>query len=225
MKKITIKSLVDFRGKSERSRLTVVNNFKKEKKMSSDESGGDYWASCTSAINNVFKTDDAGFIDKKVEDLQNMIKETQHKITKDRWRMNIDILERFRDFDCNSLKPNTKIAFQKKSNLDSITNVAGLPIESKPQHVFSYSSDDDKQIGAVWFLVKKHGYRPDELGMFCDIMYRNLTDHYSDKYKVNPGSCIAVDAFNWHHVNYSQLLNGGIPFLLDNTIDEFKKLL
>jgi hypothetical protein len=225
MKKITIKNLVDFRDKSERSRLTFINSFKKDKKINPDESGGDYWVSCISAINNVFITDDASLLDKKVEELQSRVKETEYKNTKDRWQKNINILEGFRDFDYKSIKPSSKMSFHKKRGLNSIMNIEGLPIESKPQHVFSYTNNESKEIGAVWFLVKKHGYRKSELGMFCDIIHRNLTEHYSDKYKVNPAFCIAVDAYNFQYVSYLQLLKGDIPYLLDNTIDEFKKLL
>lgn len=90
--------------------------------------------------------------------------------------------------------------------------------------MFTFSNNGFEEIGAVWFVIKKDGFNKSELGMFNDIMYRYLMMNYSDKFKINPKYCIAVDLVNCQEVNYYQLLNGDISFLLDNTIDEVKKL-
>ncbi|MBJ6120071.1 hypothetical protein JAO76_17830 [Pontibacter sp. BT310] len=225
MRKISIKNLVEFRQRSERSKLTFLNNIRKDKKANPDESGGDYWVSCLSAISNVFGTEDTSLINQKIDVLRNKIKETEHTNNKNRWQKNIDILQNFEDFDFKSIKPDSNLIFHKKSDLNSIINLDGIPIESKPHHVFSYTNKDQKEVGAVWFIAKKNGYKKNELGMFCDIMHRSLTMHYSDKYKINPAYCIAVDVFNCQDVNFSQLLSGEVSILLGTTVDEIKKLL
>jgi hypothetical protein len=225
MRKVSIKNLVDFRRKSTRSRLTFLNNIRKDKKINPDESGGDYWVSCLSAISNVFSTGDTSLITEKVNVLRDRIIEASDRNTKNRWQKNIDILHKFENFDFQSIKPTSKLTFHRKSELNSIINIDGLPIESKPHYVFSYNNKNYKEIGAVWFIAKKDGFKQNELGMFCDIMHRSLTARYTDEYKIDPAFCIAVDVFNFHNVNFSQLLTGEVSVLLDSTVDEIKKIL
>ena len=227
MEKVRIKDLIEFRQKSERSRHTHIINLKKEKPPKTDDKGGggDYWVSCLSALSNVYHTDDTDLINQKIEMLQNKIPITTDKKTKDRWQKNIDLLYNFGDYDFKSIKPNDDLTFLKKHDFQSIIKIDGLPIQSKPHHVFSYTNNDFEEVGAVWFIAQKDGYQKSELGMFCDIMYRYLIAHYSDKYKVNPAFCIAIDVFNCQDVNYSQLLNGEIAYLLDSTVIDVKKFL
>jgi len=65
MEKVTVKNLIEFRGKNQRTKITFVHNLKKEKKKSEDDSGGDYWISCLSAIRNSFRFDNMDFLDEK----------------------------------------------------------------------------------------------------------------------------------------------------------------
>jgi len=226
MEKITVNKLIDFRRKSDKTRLTFINNINKaEIATPEDGGGGDYWVSCVSAINRIFKTDDTAFIEEKINYLYNKINETEDLKTKNRFQKNIDILHVFEDFDYKHLKPTNELNFLKNSNSKSLITINGVSIELKPTHIFTYNNLDFKEIGAVWFIVKKDGFKNGELGMFCDIMYRYLNATYSNKFKVNPENCIAVDLFNGYDVNYSQIIKNEIPHLLDNTIDDLKKLL
>ncbi|WP_438969510.1 hypothetical protein, partial [Nonlabens sp.] len=74
MKKVTVKNLIEFRGKNKRTKLTFVHNLKKEKKKSEESSGGDYWISCLSAIRNSFKENDETLLDEKIELLREKIR-------------------------------------------------------------------------------------------------------------------------------------------------------
>ena len=57
--------------------------------------------------------------------------------------------------------------------------------------------------------------------MFSDILYRYLSIHYSNDFKINPNYCLAIDVFKTHFVNYMHILNNDVSSLLDNTIYEF----
>lgn len=224
MKKISIKNLIDFKRRTEISRLTLINNIGKDKNNDFGEGGGDYWVSCLSAISNVFSTENTDLINQKVDFLINKISETDINKTKARWQKNIDILHNFEEYDFKSIKPIGELTFHKKPDSKSIIDINSLSIVSKPHHVFSYNNKDFQEIGAVWFVAKKDGYKKSELGMFSDIIYRYLNKHYSEQYKINPAFCIAVDVFNCQEVSYLQLVNGEVTSLLDSTVDEMKKI-
>ena len=49
--------------------------------------------------------------------------------------------------------------FYKKPDLISIIDINGLPIQAKPQHVFSFSNNENEEVGAVWFVAKLDGYK------------------------------------------------------------------
>lgn len=221
MKKITVKNLIEFRYKNDRTRLTFVSNLKKQKISSEGDSGGDYWISC---LRNVFKFEDEDLLDEKVDFLQSKIEQTEIKRIKDQFQRNIDVLMNFKEYDFQYLKPDTEITLMKQRKSDTIFDVNGLLIEAKPCHVFSFSKNGSSEIGAVWFIAKLNGLTKAELGMFADITYRYLNKYYSKDFYVNPDYCIAVDLFQGQEVNYSSIKNGEIPILIDSTIDDLKKI-
>lgn len=228
MIKISIPSIIGFRRKSEKSKLSFLNSLEKEKvkDVENEESGGgNYWISCLSAIKNVFRYDNMNLIEEKIEYLQGKIEATNIKMTQTRWQKNIDILHNFQDFDLKSIRPPFELKFLKKNQTKSIVQVHKIPVETQPSYIFTFGNKDSEEIGAIWFVIKKGGYTKSELGMFCDITYKYLNENYSDKYKINTDYCIAIDIFDGHEVRYSQLLNGDISVLLDDTISEIKKTL
>ncbi|MER3374827.1 MAG: hypothetical protein RIM83_09365 [Allomuricauda sp.] len=224
MKKVTVKNLIEFRGKNERTRITFVNNLKKEKKKSEDDSGGDYWISCLSAVRNLFKYDNEDLLDDKISELAEKIKVTEIKRIKDQFQRNIDILNNFKEFEIQHLKPNVDLNFLKQPKINSLLDIKGFPIEAKPCHIYTFSENNSEEIGGIWFIAKLKGFKQSELGMFTDILYRYLDKHYSKDFFVNPDYCIAVDLFNGREVNYSEIQNGNIPILIDSTLDELKKV-
>lgn len=224
MKKITVKKLIEFRGKNERSKLTFVNNLRKEDMKLDDGSGGDYWISSLSAIRNSFKYDKSDLLDEKIDLLKSKIKLSEIERIKNQFQRNIDIINNFKEYDLKHLKPNVGIKFLKQSKHQSILDIKGLPIESKPCHIFSFSENNSEEIGGIWFVAQLKGFKKSELGMFTEILYRYLDKHYSKKFYVNPDFCIAVDLYNGQDVNYAEIQKGIIPLLIDSTLDDLKKL-
>lgn len=223
MKKVTVKKLIEFREKKERTKITFVKNLKKEKKKTEDSPGGDYWISCLSAIRNTFKYDNKDLLDEKIDLLNEKIKISEIKRIKDQFQKNIDILASFKDYDFKHLKPNTDLTFLKQPTQNSLLDIKGIPVESKPCHIYTFSINKSEEIGGVWFIAKIKGYKKSELGMFVDVLYRHLIKHYSNNYFVNPEYCIAVDLFNGQEIRYTDIKNGTISSLIDITLDDLKK--
>lgn len=226
MEKIRIKELVKFRRKSERSRVTLVNNLKlKEPLENKSSSGGDYWISCLSAIANAFKHDNIELLKDKIDLLIEKIKITDDKRIKNQFQRNIDILYNFEDFDFQELKPNAELKYLKKPTNKSILKINGLPIQAKPDHLFTFSLNNSEEIGAVWFIAQLDGFDKGELGMFVDILYRYLDKHFAEDFFINTSYCIAIDVFKAQRVSYKDIDEGRVPRLLEQTINDIKKLL
>jgi hypothetical protein len=224
MEKVTVKNLIKFRGKNDKTKITFVNNLKKEKNDSEDGSGGDYWISCLSAIRNTYKYDDENLLDEKIDLLQDKIKVAEHKKTKDQFQKNIDIISNFKDYDFRHLKPNFNLTFLKQPKYQTILDIKGFPIEAKPCHIFTFSNNKSEEIGGIWFVAQLEGFNKSELGMFTDILYRYLNKHYSNDFYVNPDYCIAIDLYNGQEVSYREIQNGKIPILIDSTLDDLNKI-
>jgi hypothetical protein len=222
MEKVTVKKLIEFRGKNEQTRITFVNNLKKKKL--DDGSGGDYWISCLSAIRNAFRLGEEDLLDEKIDLLYEKIKVTEIKRIKDQFQRNIDVLHNFKEYDFQHLKPNADLTFLRQPKNKSLLDINGLPIEAKPCHIYTFSEDNSEEIGGIWFIAKLGGFEKSELGMFADILYRYLDKYYSKKFYVNSNYCIAVDLFNGQEINYLDIKNGNIPMLIDTTIAEMKKI-
>lgn len=224
MEKVTVKNLIEFRGKSDRTRITFVNNLKKEKKKSEDGSGGDYWISCLSAIRNSFKYNSPDLLDEKIDLLRGKIKVSEIKRIRDQFLRNIEIINNFKDYDLELLKPNVDLTYLKQTKHKAILDIHGFPVQAKPCHVFSFSENNSEEIGGIWFVAQLKGFKKSELGMFVDILYRYLDKHYSKDYYINPDYCVAVDLYNGQEVNYTEIQNGNIPILIDSTLDDLKKI-
>ncbi|RZL41503.1 MAG: hypothetical protein EOP00_24730 [Pedobacter sp.] len=227
MKKLSVKNVIEFRNRSAKSKLGFLNNLlnDREKKEADESGGGDYWISCLSAIKNVFQTNDKALLDEKIDQLIDKIEDTDFKITKDRWQANIDILHMFQEFDYDNLKPKFELTYLKKPDSISVLKIKDIPVEAKPQFVFSFKNKGMEEIGAVWFVIKKGGYKESELGIFSDMIYRYLIYNHSQNFSLNLDFCIAVDVYNSRFVTYNSLVNGDIAFLLDSTIDEINYVL
>ncbi|WP_314244721.1 hypothetical protein [Empedobacter tilapiae] len=225
MKKIRIHDLVDFNKKSERSKITQVNNFKKEipeGEKDKKDSGGDYWISCNSALIKYFKTEDSKVLNHKIDHLKSMIDNTPKKQTKDRFNSNIDRISNFIPFNIKEIKPSEEIKILKKDQKYPKLKINDLTIEVKPDIIYTFNDDE---IGSVWFITKKGGFKSNELAMFCDITFRYLNKIYSEKHDINTDFVTVVDVFNTSYMTYSQIKDGEIISPLNNTIEEFKKLL
>lgn len=222
MKNISIKDLVDFRRKSTKSKMTFVYNLGLDKKMV-DGSGGDYWISSISTLSNIFRYNDSSLLDEKIEILLEKIESTTRQPTVSMYQRNINILNGFTDFEIQSIKPTADLNYIKKSESRSLIDINGLQIKATPNHVYSFNSE--KEIGAVWYVAKLHGFNKFELGMFADMLYRYLLLHFSKDYFINPTYCVAIDAIKANKISYEEINNGKIPAILDKTVDEIKRLM
>lgn len=224
MRKLSIKEVIEFRNRSNKSRKYFVDNLKFEKNSSSD-SGGDYWISSLSAISKSYKLHDLQFIRDKITFLKEKREGIDNNRTKDMYSRNIQILETFDNYDFAKWMPSSGVRFIKKHKEDLVISILGFRLKVTPQHVFSFKFDGFDQVGAIWFIAKLDGYRLPELGMFADIMHRYLMTYYSEHYKINSNFCIAVDVVNDLSVSYSQLANTEVPAHLSSSLEEMKKLL
>ena len=110
MRKISINDLIEFRGKSAKSKKIFANNLKKEK-IASTGSGGDYWISSLSVIGNVFKTDNLHLLNEKIDEL--LIKHGEADIdrVKKMYHRNLEILQGIEGFDFTSIRPGEHLEF------------------------------------------------------------------------------------------------------------------
>lgn len=225
MKKLSIKKLIEFRRKSDRSKRTFAQNLNLERIRKESNSGGDYWISSLSAISNSFKRNNLIFISDKVNELEEKFENTDFQRTKIMYGRNIEILYKYEVFDFGIWKPDGQLKYIKKHKSDFVFTINGLPIEAIPHHVFSFKNEERKEIGAIWFVAKLNGYRDVEVGVFADTLYRYLDINFSKDYIINQRFCIAVDVVNKIAVNYYQIKSGEVQTILENTIDEIKKLM
>lgn len=105
MKKLSVKSIVEFRGKTEKGKKKFATDLKLNKEKNSTEGGGDYWVSSLSAISNSCKSNDLQFINDKMDELKEKFENTEYKKTKTMYQRNIDILYNYEDFDLKKWRP------------------------------------------------------------------------------------------------------------------------
>jgi len=185
MEKLTLKKIVEFRGKSSKSKKTFVNNLKKKATSEKTGSGPDYWVRSLSSISNSFKLNDINPVIEKRDELIDLVQATDYKRTKDQYQRNLDILYNYEDFDLKKWRPDGELEFVKKPKKNSILTIRGLEVQTTPQHVFTFKKNGNEQIGVIWFIAKLDGFKKDELGMFADILYRYLKNNYLKNFLIN----------------------------------------
>jgi hypothetical protein len=227
MRKLSVKNLVDFRKKSDRAKMNFVQNIKLNKPAIITEGGGDYWTISLSAVCHAFKEDDLQIIDEKIAEVQQKLKSAKATVTQMMYQRNIKILENYLDIDLKKLRPGGRLLFQKKSTGNTLLMIKGLEVEvdAKRCQAYAFGKKDEESVGAIWFVTQVKGYRIEEVGMFCEMLYRFLKHNYGKKYSINPKYCIAVDLLGGHIVSYSQIEDGTIPKVLTPTLDAINKLI
>ena len=172
MKKIGIAKLVEFkRIKNPGPKATLIKNLRKVK-TENDKEGGDYWITSTSACAASFWNKDQAYLHAKIEELKEKIEATKHKNTKDQFQKNIDNLYSMLEYDFESICPPATL--KKESLKENIFQIDQIPIQVRPQHIFTYEIGETSQIGAVWFVAKKDGYSNGELAMFSTAIYNKI---------------------------------------------------
>ncbi len=223
MKKLTIKKLIEFRDKQDKGKKNFATVIKQNRPEPKTEGGGDYWISAVSAIARAYKERDPQLITLKIKELGEKIETTKNSQVKAQYRRNIEILRKYENFDFKKWAPPGKTQLLK--NHKAVLTIKELSVETSPSVVFSFGKGKQDEVGAIWLVAKKQGFRKDEMGMFTDILARYLRNQYGKKYAPNPKYCLAVDVVSKYDISYSQLQNAEIPYLLNKTIDELKRLM
>ena len=222
MKKLRIKDVVKFRRKAEGPRETFIHNLKTANDKQNDGDARNYWVRSESAVKNTFRYDNPEYISDKLNEL--LLDTAHHSNTIKQYKHNVTILNHFENFDFSVLKPPVGITILPQHNENKILAINGLPIESAPSFVYSFKNDGNDEVGAIWFVAQKDGFKREELGMFADILSRYLKLYFSKKYDINHKYCIVVDLYNGSYIDYLQLEEGAIPKVLNRTLDEIKKI-
>lgn len=76
----------------------------------------------------------------------------------------------------------------------------------------------------MFLIPQKDGFKKSELGIFCEVLYNYLIKNYAQDFQIMPQYCIAIDTFDAQTVNYQDLLNGEVPFLLESILLDIKNL-
>nr|BFF39375.1 hypothetical protein BACY1_11800 [Tenacibaculum mesophilum] len=224
MEKIRVVELIDFRNKSDKRKKSFAFKLKnreaKIKTETKETGGGNYWVTSTSCIYNVFKYEKKELYDVKTEELFSKYNDSEDRRIKSMYQRNIDILNSFIDFDLENLKPNSEIKYEKIPKSYKVFRINELPIYVNPSVIYTFEEKGISKIGALWLVPKLYGFKKSELGMFCEILYSFLVRNYSDNYQISEEFSIVVDTFNAQEINYKELKEGEIPFLVNKTIDE-----
>ncbi len=225
MKKLSLKSLVDFRRKSDKAKKAFVEYIKSNKVEVSADGGGDYWISGVSAVCRSYKEADLEIVDEKIKELNEKIEISKHQIAKNMHQQNIAIMVNYKKMDLKKLKPASKQTYLKKSIGNPVLTIKGLEIQVKPNLIFTFGKQGEESVGVIWFVSRKDGYKPDDLGMCCELLYRFLKINYSKEYKISSQHCVVVDLLADKIVNYTEIENGEIPRVLTCTMEEINKLM
>lgn len=227
MEKISLVNIVDFkRKKNDGTRFTLIQKINKPKdSQEGSEGGGNYWIHSLSAISNAFKSNNHTLIDEKIDILSNKHDAASHKISKNMFGRNIDILHNFEGYDFTKLKPRSKLTFISNPKDKSIMTIRKVPVQVQPNGIFQYKEKGRDKIGATWFVSKLRGYSKEELGMFAEALFKNLEHNYSSKYAVEPDFCTIVDVTDLSEVKYSHVLSKSIPSSLNSVLDDIAKLM
>lgn len=222
MKKISVKNIIAFRKKSDKSKKTFLKSLKKVKVVDT-ESGGNYWVRSISAISNAFRTNDNEYIKDKIEDISADYNITKRKQTKDMYQRNLDILYNYEDFDFSTWYPNKTFKIIDKANKKSIIEINRVPVQVLPNQIFSFTKNKIEYIGAVWFVAKLDGYSKAEFGIFAETLFNYLRNNFSKKYEVSAEYCLVVDLLNIDEVNYQMVLDDKIPSILKETLKSIRE--
>jgi|GEM_PF-367800 len=226
MEKITIKELVEFGRKSDKSKKRFAHKLKtralsQETKKTS--SGGDYWITSTSCILRVLKTGKKELYDQKIEELLAKMKSSNYQISKVMFQRNIDILTRFSDIDLDLLSGNG-YKIETVSKQSQIMHINGFFLYVNPKFVFSFDLNGEPTIGSIWLITKLDGYSKSEVGLFCEMLYRFLVLNHGENHHISEEHCIVIETFSGIKMKHSELSSGRIPFRIDNILREIKNL-
>lgn len=222
MKKISVKNIIAFRRKSDKSRKTFLKSLDKVKAIDS-ESGGNYWVRSLSALSSTFKSNDNQHIKDKIEAVSDDFAKSKRKQTKDMYQRNLDILYNYEDFDFSTWYPNKTFKILEKANKKSVIEINKVPVQVLPSQVFTFTKNKIDYVGAIWFVAKLDGYSKAEFGAFAESLFIYLENNFSKKYQISYENCLVVDVLNLAEVNYQMILDRSIPAILGDTLNSIRE--
>jgi hypothetical protein len=212
MKKISVKNIIAFHRKSEKSKKAFLKSLNKIQ-VSDSDGGGNYWVRSISALSNTFKTNNNQYIKDKIDDISGDYEKSTLKRTKDMYQRNLDILFNYEDFDFSMWYPNNTFQILNKTSKKAIIEINRIPVQAFPNQIFTFEEKEVKYIGAVWFIAKLTGYTKSELGIYAEVLYNFLKANFSKEYQIKPENCLIVDVLNLDEVTYKMILDEEIPAL------------
>ena len=215
--KLPVKKLIEFRRLPERRQNTFVKNLIKPKEPK-EGGGGDYWIRSISAISTAFKQNDNTIIRERLDGLIHDHELSTITKTKVMHKRNIDILEPYVDFDFTNWRPPYDLDFISRPSNKSIIKIGDLPIQIRPNHVFTFGNKEDKRIGGIWLVTWLEGFKASDLGVYSEALYRYLLIHYSENYPIDMDFCTTIDVSSFEKVGYNKIRNGEIPSNIDTVI-------
>ena len=222
MKKISVKNIILFRKKSDKSKKTFLNSINKLKTKNT-EGGGNYWVRSISAISNAFKTNDNQLIKDKINDIADDFNNSSRKQTKVMYQRNLDILHNFEDFDFSKWYPNKTFQILDKISKKSIIEINKVPVQILPNQIFTFTKNKIEYVGAIWFIAILDRYNKTELGIYAETLFNYLKANFSKKYSVSPNECLVVDVLNIDEVNYQMIIDKKIPTILKETLKSIRE--
>ncbi|GAB3848591.1 hypothetical protein GCM10028822_11710 [Hymenobacter terrigena] len=223
MNKISVKNIVTFRNKSEKSQKTFLENLRKKSEIKSEGGGGDYWVRSLSAMSNAVREKNTKPIKEKIADILASIKPDISKQTKDMYERSLSVLHNYEDTAFNDWLPLNSVILNKDSK-KAIIEIADVPVQITPAQVYSYDDGNNRYVGAIWFLAKLEGFKNGELGIFAEALQIYLTHNFRTKYQIKPEDCLVVDVLSKEEVDYRMVVDKEIPSLLYPTLERIKKV-
>lgn len=147
MKKISVKNIVAFRNRSDKSKKAFLNSLNRERDINS-ESGGDYWVRSLSALSATIKEKSVEPIKNKITDILRDSVPNLTKQTKDMYARNLNVLHNYENFNFENWLPIDYKVLSKTSK-KGIIDIDDIPVQITPSQVFVFENDDIKCVGAV----------------------------------------------------------------------------
>lgn len=221
MKKISVKNIIAFRKKSDKTKKTFLKSLEKLKAPNID-GGGNYWVRSISAISNAFSTNDNKHIKDKIKAISDDYNSSKRGQTKHMYKRNLDILYNYVDFDFSTWYPNKTFKIIDKANKKTIIEINRVPVQILPNQVFSFTKNKIDYVGAIWFISKLEGYSKAELGIFTETLFHYLKNNFSKEHEVSAEYCLVVDVLNINEVNYQMVIDEKIPAILKETLTSIR---
>ncbi len=225
MKKLTVTQLVEWIGKEGQERQAFIDRIRSAPRSHRNHVGGNYWATGLDAVCRSFVQNDLRIIDQAISDLQQRIQLTGHPIVRDMYAGNIALLQNYQALEQNRLRPASSLEVLAPSAGKSRIEIDTIPLEVCPSHIYTFRQGGRACIGGIWFIARNGGYRPEEAGLYCDLLHRLLHHHYARRYQVLPEYCLAVELTQSSIIRYADLEQGSIPGKLDRALEELRSLL